>query len=60
MIKVTPSTKIKPCPFCGGVEIHFHKHEPEEVYSMCCHKCGATFPNMYRLGSLVIKWNRRE
>ncbi len=56
-----------PCPFCGGTDIRHDAHQGagmgmhrgETVYSMCCYKCGATFPNRYRLELLREEWNRR-
>lgn len=56
-----------PCPFCGGTDIRHDchvkagtgLHEGEDVYSMCCCRCGATFPNRYRLELLREAWNRR-
>lgn len=61
------SMDAKQCPFCGGTDIRFdyHRragtglHRGEDVWSMCCYLCGATFPNMYTRDALVTKWNRR-
>lgn len=57
---------FKPCPFCGGTDIRCDAHPFYErnrtetkVYSMCCYKCGATFPNRFRRELLVEAWNRR-
>lgn len=61
--------KVLPCPFCGGTDIRFTCHPREgrgpyhmgqDVWSMCCYECGATFPNRYRKELLVECWNRRE
>jgi Lar family restriction alleviation protein len=58
----------KPCPFCGGTDIRHDRHpgygrglyhQGEDVYSMCCYQCGATFPNRYKLELLRDAWNRR-
>lgn len=47
-------TEALPCPFCGGADIRFdcHRgagwgfdHRGDDVWSMCCYDCGATFPN---------------
>ncbi len=57
-----------PCPFCGGTDIRITQHigqgtgflhQGEDVFSMCCYDCGATFPNRYRRELLVECWNRR-
>lgn len=66
---MTPREKVelKPCPFCGGSDVRFdchrgagrHEHRGDDVWSMCCYDCGATFPNMYRKDGLVEAWNRR-
>ena len=59
---------LEPCPFCGGEDIRFDRHPGagsypyhtgETVYSMCCYKCGATFPNKYKRELLVEAWNTR-
>lgn len=61
-------TELLPCPFCGGKDIRItcHPgmgngiyHSGEDVFSMCCYNCGATFPNRYRRELLVEAWNRR-
>lgn len=68
MRRVYPDAAIKPCPFCGSVDIHFHAHpgagtgidhRGETVYSMGCFRCGATFPNRYKVELLVEAWNTR-
>lgn len=60
--------KTLPCPFCGGADIRFTNHgkvsramghQNDDVWSTCCYKCGATFPNRYRRKLLVEQWNRR-
>lgn len=59
--------KFKPCPFCGGTDIRSDRHQGvgtglhrgEDVYSMCCYNCGATFPNRYKPELLVEAWNKR-
>lgn len=59
--------ELKPCPFCDGIDIRITRHpgagrgehHGEDVYSMCCYDCGATFPNRYRRDLLVESWNRR-
>ena len=57
-----------PCPFCGGTDIRFTNlgkisraigHQNDDVWSTCCYKCGATFPNRYCRELLVAQWNRR-
>jgi Lar family restriction alleviation protein len=58
---------LKPCPFCSGTDIRIDRHpnagqgshRGEDVYSMCCYNCGATFPNRYRRELLVEHWNTR-
>jgi Lar family restriction alleviation protein len=68
MRRIYPDAKIKPCPFCGHTEIHFHEHpgagtvpmhRGETVYTMACQFCAAQFPGMYRVELLVEKWNAR-
>lgn len=65
---MTERTAFKPCPFCGGADIRCTNHgkisrdpfhRDDEVWSMCCYACGATFPNRYRRELLVDAWNRR-
>jgi Lar family restriction alleviation protein len=62
------ASAFKPCPFCGSADIrctnhgkvsHDPWHRDDDVWSMCCYKCGATFPNRYRQELLVENWNRR-
>ena len=59
---------FKPCPFCGGADIRSDNHgkvsrdpmhRDDDVWSMCCYGCGATFPNRYRRELLIEAWNRR-
>ncbi len=57
---------FKPCPFCGGTDIRCDEHPFYDryrterfVFSMCCYKCGATFPNRFERQLLVEAWNRR-
>jgi Lar family restriction alleviation protein len=67
MSQDTPREALAPCPFCGGTDIRITRHpglgtgfhSGEDVYSMCCYDCGATFPNRYRRELLVEAWNRR-
>lgn len=64
---MTDKETLKPCPFCGGSDIRITRHPKEgtglhwneDVYSMCCYDCGATFPNRYKRELLVEAWNRR-
>lgn len=56
--------ELKPCPFCNSSDIRIHRHpgsgpSGQDVWSMCCYICGATFPNRYRRELLVENWNRR-
>lgn len=58
------SGRFLPCPFCGGGDIRYDEHRTDlsptgAVFSMCCYKCGASFPNRYKLELLVDAWNRR-
>ncbi|NTI80374.1 Lar family restriction alleviation protein [Rhizobium rhizogenes] len=67
----TPYDKaLEPCPFCGNSDIRFDRHRGagrgfhsgEDVWSMCCYKCGASVPNMfedYGRQKMVEAWNRR-
>lgn len=56
-----------PCPFCSGSDIRFTDHgftqfrrsAPVKTWSMCCYKCGATFPNRSTKESLLESWNTR-
>lgn len=64
---MTNEESWKPCPFCGGTDIRHDRHpgagtgmhRGEDVYSMCCYQCGATFPNRYKLELLREAWNKR-
>lgn len=59
---------IPTCPFCGGTNIRFTNHgkisremghRNDDVWSTCCHDCGATFPNRYNKQALIDCWNLR-
>jgi Lar family restriction alleviation protein len=56
---------VKPCPFCGGIDIRFDRHEHTResptgvIWSMCCYHCGAQVPNRYKKELLVDAWNKR-
>jgi Lar family restriction alleviation protein len=61
-------SELLPCPFCSGTDIRIDRHpgagrgvhrDGEDAYSMCCYRCGATFPNRYRRELLVNAWNTR-
>lgn len=60
--------EFKPCPFCGGDDIRSDRHPRvgrgehagEDVWTMCCYACGASFPGRYRKELLVEAWNRRH
>lgn len=63
------SEEIKPCPFCGGTDIRFTNHgristnplhRYDDVWSMACYDCEATFPNRYLKELLITCWNRRD
>jgi Lar family restriction alleviation protein len=56
--------KFLPCPFCGGNDIRHTAHSDNRsptglIFSMCCYRCGATFPNRYKLELLMSAWNTR-
>ncbi len=47
-------TDLKPCPFCGGVNIL--SGGDDKYVGVWCDDCGASGPNGYNCGS---DWNRR-
>lgn len=53
--------KLKPCPFCGGKNIHCadagHK---TNMWFIQCEDCGATFPHFDSEKEANEAWNRRE
>ena len=59
---------LLPCPFCGGVDVRLARHpgagvgmlhHGDDIYSIDCMGCGATFPNRYRPALLRDAWNKR-
>ena len=50
--------QLKPCPFCGGTDLHIHvpnKNNHEDVH--CC-TCGAHMEKAIGVG-VVTAWNER-
>jgi len=55
--------KLKPCPFCGGVNIQ-HMFTPdakiEAAHWFFCKGCGASGPTMKGIEAALIGWNDRK
>lgn len=59
--------QLKPCPFCGEVDIRIERKTPppwgdfrgEDIYVIGCQGCRATFPFAMSPTSLVTSWNTR-
>ncbi len=54
---------MKPCPFCGGVEIDregtITELRGETAYQATCAKCQSTGPAALKPRGAEIAWNRR-
>ena len=60
----TNTEQLKPCPFCGGVDIRVHMYgsvllggEPDGFAQ--CHDCSTTGPTGASQELVVAAWNRR-
>ena len=54
--------ELKPCPFCGGRNIHIEHMDDEEPYTyICCYDCLASFWQQEAVceEDNVKAWNRR-
>lgn len=52
---------IKPCPFCGGTDIHIVENGPDG-FSITCKDCNAWVDNMFEdmtKEQAIELWNRR-
>ena len=55
-------TELKPCPFCGSIDIYAYEPTVYEVgndASVECQECGAEI-RASTLKMAIAKWNRRE
>lgn len=62
--------ELKPCPFCGSIDIgnvssdfegpSYHLHAGDKIFAVNCEKCGASVPNRYKNELVVQSWNRRD
>lgn len=50
---------LKPCPFCGGSNLHDTDHDRSDAYGIVCVDCGASGPVMENDSHVVDTWNRR-
>jgi len=62
------ATDFLPCPHCGSADIRVdcHRgegrgifHQGDDVWSMCCYRCGARAVNRYSREALRDAWNMR-
>lgn len=51
---------LKPCPFCGGVDIQPEALFSVDLYWIECWECGATSGNGESDDEAITKWNTRE
>lgn len=45
--------ELKPCPFCGGIDIKMYAFDVAPDCSIVCQQCGATI-------RLEVRWKKRE
>ncbi|HFW3352464.1 TPA: Lar family restriction alleviation protein [Salmonella enterica subsp. enterica serovar Eastbourne] len=60
---VSSNTPLKPCPFCGALEVHLievkHFSDGEGSYYVACSRCNANqFPDSK--DRAIHDWNQRE
>jgi Lar family restriction alleviation protein len=53
---MTPTDTLKPCPFCGGLQLVMMPYEP---YYQECLDCGASGPWGKSPEEAVALWNKR-
>ena len=54
-------TELKPCPFCGGTDIHIVENGPDG-FSITCKDCNAWVDNIFEdmtKEQAIELWNRR-
>lgn len=51
-------TKLKPCPFCGGIGTLWSIDQCDTVYAVC-QDCGARTVDYKHAGQAITVWNRR-
>jgi Lar family restriction alleviation protein len=55
------SEKLKPCPFCGGSDVHLRHHQANQMSWVSCVGCGLEAPSETGVtdDEAVAYWNRR-
>jgi Lar family restriction alleviation protein len=53
--------KLKPCPFCGGTNVHIEDEKTEPFSYICCYDCLASFWQQEACDAEdnIDAWNRR-
>lgn len=55
------SEPLKPCPFCGGVDVGVEDEPVSEGWAhIYCHGCGASFSQHEELARTIKRWNTRK
>ena len=62
MEQCTKSALLKPCPFCGGTDLHLESFSGWGADAIVCYDCLATFSQQEITceDDLIEAWNRRR
>ena len=52
--------ELKPCPFCGSIEIHFSDSRGGAEGYMSCWNCDTRGPSENNKSSALSSWNERR
>ena len=50
--------KLKPCPFCGSIDVEEKQYGDNEFWVSCA-DCGARIPEYEDYDEAIEAWNRR-
>ena len=54
-------TELKPCPFCGSVEVKVHiPYFTDDCYMVQCYGCNCNTAIYMTANQAVEAWNRRD